>query len=195
MAFWRVNALRYNRRVRGGLLTVHAAHFRIIAFGAFAFHFPSKQSAVKRRLALVGAGVIADVLVVTLALTRIFPAAYDEAALVVSAEHFDAMVQPVTVEIHRSATCDCCGEHCDYLATAGFRVVEIMHDAADMSEVKRDFGVPRSLWSCYTSVVDGCAVEGHVPVDVIKRLLADRPKLSGVALSGMPAGSPEMTGK
>jgi len=151
---------------------------------------------VQRRMALVGAGVATGLLVGTIAIisTSSAPTSHDAATLLVAVEHFDATAQPITVELHRSATCDCCGGHRDYLTTAGFRVVEIIHDAADMSEVKRDLGVPRGLWSCHTNVVDGYAVEGHVPVDVIKTLLVDRPEFSGVALPGMPAGSPGMTG-
>ncbi len=98
------------------------------------------------------------------------------------------------VELHRSATCSCCGEHGQHLVDAGFDVVERVHATAEMADVKRALGVPESLWSCHTSVVGGYAIEGHVPADVIARLLVDRPDVDGIALPGMPAGSPGMGG-
>lgn len=60
--------------------------------------------------------------------------------------------------------------------------------------MKEKFGVPRELSSCHTAVVDGYAVEGHVPADVIEQLLTERPEVAGIAVAGMPAGSPGMPG-
>lgn len=100
-----------------------------------------------------------------------------------------------TVELHRSATCSCCGDHRDYLIAAGFEVVDRVHESAELADVKRNLGVPDMLWSCHTSVIDGYAVEGHVPVDVIVELLMERPEIDGIALPGMPSGSPGMGGR
>lgn len=100
----------------------------------------------------------------------------------------------MTVVMHRSSTCECCGEHRDYLEQAGFIVTEKIYDAAQVSDVKRDWGIPRDLWSCHTTIVDGYAIEGHVPVDVIKALIVEQPKAAGVALPAMPSGSPGMSG-
>jgi hypothetical protein len=65
-------------------------------------------------------------------------------------------------------------------------------DAPDLGAVKRQHGVPRDLASCHTALVDGYVVEGHVPADLIDRLLRERPKVVGLAVPGMPAGSPGM---
>ena len=78
----------------------------------------------------------------------------------------------------------------DHLREKGFTV-----DARDMGNVaaiKRKHGVPTALESCHTALVDGYVVEGHVPADVIDQLLRERPKVAGIAVPGMPAGSPGM---
>jgi hypothetical protein len=66
------------------------------------------------------------------------------------------------------------------------------HDTSDLAGVRGRYGVPQKLASCHTALVDGYVVEGHVPADVIQRLLKERPTLVGVAVPGMPAGSPGM---
>ena len=68
------------------------------------------------------------------------------------------------------------------------------HDVRQMAEVKAEQGVPYALQSCHTAVIDGYVVEGHVPADVTQRLLFERPDVAGIAVPGMPAGSPGMEG-
>ena len=67
-------------------------------------------------------------------------------------------------------------------------------DVPDMRSVKRQAGVPRAVSSCHTAMVEGYIVEGHVPADDVKRLLAERPDVRGIAVPGMPIGSPGMEG-
>ena len=67
-----------------------------------------------------------------------------------------------------------------------------IEDHSDLAPIKRQMGVPRSLESCHTAVVDGYVVEGHVPADLIDRLLRERPAVVGLAVPGMPVGSPGM---
>ncbi len=69
--------------------------------------------------------------------------------------------------------------------------VEERHDA-DLGAVKRQHGVPAALHSCHTALVEGYVVEGHVPADLIDRLLRERPAVAGLAVPGMPVGSPGM---
>lgn len=78
----------------------------------------------------------------------------------------------------------------DHLRENGFEVKA--EDLPDLRPVRTRYGVPRSLQSCHTGVVDGYVVEGHVPADAIKRLLAERPAVAGLAVPGMPIGSPGM---
>ena len=67
-----------------------------------------------------------------------------------------------------------------------------VHETADVSPVKTKAGVPASLHSCHTALVGGYVIEGHVPADVIRRLLREKPKIAGLAVPGMPMGSPGM---
>jgi len=92
--------------------------------------------------------------------------------------------------VHRDATCGCCGKWAERLQTAGFEVKIV--DEPDMKAVKRRLGVPAELASCHTAEIDGYVVEGHTPVAAIERLLKERPQAIGVAVPGMPAGSPGM---
>ena len=64
----------------------------------------------------------------------------------------------------------------------------------DPSEYARRYGVPDALGSCHTAVIEGYVIEGHVPAQDVKRLLAERPKARGLAVPGMPMGSPGMEG-
>lgn len=65
-------------------------------------------------------------------------------------------------------------------------------DVEDLAPIKRKLGVPRALQSCHTAVVEGYVIEGHVPADLIDRLLRERPSVAGLAVPGMPVGSPGM---
>lgn len=92
--------------------------------------------------------------------------------------------------MHKSATCGCCSKWAARMREAGFTVEEVIE--ADMAAVKSRLGVPKAMQSCHTARIDGYVVEGHVPADAIRRILADRPGFVGVAAPGMPAGSPGM---
>lgn len=96
------------------------------------------------------------------------------------------------ITVYKTPTCGCCSDWVDHLRAEGFRVTT--HDLASLTEIKHEHGVPDELASCHTAVVDGYAVEGHVPADVIRRLLAERPEVTGIAVPGMPMGSPGMEG-
>jgi hypothetical protein len=78
----------------------------------------------------------------------------------------------------------------DHLREKGFTVDA--RDVADLTAVKRKHGVPAALESCHTGLIDGYVIEGHVPADVIDQLLRERPKIAGLAVPGMPLGSPGM---
>ena len=98
----------------------------------------------------------------------------------------------VVVEVYKSPSCACCHEWEAYLRGLGYEIRSLPTD--DMVAVKARFGLPQDAWSCHTAVIDGYAVEGHVPVEAIADLLATRPAIDGIALPGMPAGSPGMPG-
>jgi hypothetical protein len=92
----------------------------------------------------------------------------------------------------KSPTCGCCGGHETYLRAGGMDVrVEVSDDVAG---VKERLGIPAEMRSCHTSLSGGYFVEGHVPLAAIERLLRERPEIDGIALPGMPPGSPGMGG-
>jgi len=92
--------------------------------------------------------------------------------------------------VTKDPTCGCCTGWADHMRAAGFpvEVIETPH----INRVKVRLGVPGDLASCHTAEVGGYVVEGHVPADVVKRLLAERPRAKGLAVPGMPMGSPGM---
>ncbi len=94
------------------------------------------------------------------------------------------------IVVYKSATCGCCKKWVEHVEAAGFRVT--VHDTSALAGVMDRYGVPRKLTACHTALVDGYVVEGHVPADVIQRLLKERPAIAGVAVPGMPSGSPGM---
>lgn len=96
---------------------------------------------------------------------------------------------PVAI-VHKTASCGCCGIWADHLKAAGFQVD--VRNTDDMNPIKLRLGVPVGKASCHTAEIGGYVVEGHIPADDIKRLLAERPQARGLVLPGMPAGSPGM---
>lgn len=94
------------------------------------------------------------------------------------------------VLVHLSPTCGCCAKWVDHLRAAGFDVE--LHHMKEVDTVKKEHNVPETLWSCHTALANGYAIEGHVPVAAIQRLLRERPSVAGLAVAGMPMGSPGM---
>lgn len=98
----------------------------------------------------------------------------------------------IVAQVHRSATCGCCGEYERYLQENGFRVETVIRE--DLAVLKQALGIPQDMGSCHTTLIDGYFVEGHAPAEVITRLLQERPDVDGISLPGMPAGAPGMEG-
>ncbi len=94
------------------------------------------------------------------------------------------------VVVSKNPNCGCCGRWVEHMREAGFPVE--VHDLDNMSPVKERVGVPPGKGSCHTAEVAGYFIEGHVPAEDVKRLLAERPDAKGLVLPGMPAGSPGM---
>lgn len=98
------------------------------------------------------------------------------------------------VQQYKDAGCTCCERYASYLSdNVEGSVATTVPD--DMAALKEELGVPGQYWSCHTTVVEGYAVEGHVPAAVIGRLLAEAPAVDGIALPDMPVGSPGMGGE
>jgi hypothetical protein len=96
------------------------------------------------------------------------------------------------MNVFKDPNCRCCGAWVEYLRANGFSVT--VAEASDLREVKARVGVPKELSTCHTGLISGYVVEGHVPVHAIRRLLAERPAAIGLAVPGMPIGSPGMEG-
>lgn len=102
------------------------------------------------------------------------------------------LAQPrgTVVEVYKTSTCGCCSKWVEHLQADGFTVQTT--NLQDLTETKRTHGVPQRLQSCHTGIVDGYVLEGHVPAADVRRLLKERPGVAGVAVPGMPTGSPGM---
>lgn len=103
-----------------------------------------------------------------------------------------AATPPSVVTVYKSPSCGCCSAWVEHMKEAGFQVA--VKDLPDVSPIKAESGVPGKLQSCHTAIVDGYVLEGHVPADLVKKLLKERPKVAGLAVPGMPMGSPGMEG-
>ena len=112
-------------------------------------------------------------------------------ALFLSA-HLPALAQSPPAIMYVNPQCSCCQGHAKYLRQNGFNIT--LKETHDMSLIRRQHGIPAKFEGCHIMIIDGYVVEGHVPASAIKKLLAERPKIKGISLPGMPEGSPGMTG-
>jgi hypothetical protein len=101
-----------------------------------------------------------------------------------------AILQGPTLTARRNPGCGCCVKWVDHLKAMNFTVV--MTEDAQLPAYKASLGVPADLYSCHTGIVQGYAIEGHVPGDVILRMLDEKPAIAGLGVGGMPPGSPGM---
>jgi hypothetical protein len=99
---------------------------------------------------------------------------------------------PPTVTVYKSASCGCCNSWVEHLRSAGFAVTAYNTD--DLGSVMTSMGVPAQLGSCHTARVGDYVIEGHVPADLIRKLLTEHPAILGLAVPGMVTGSPGMEG-
>lgn len=96
------------------------------------------------------------------------------------------------VHVMKSPTCGCCSDWVDYMREEGFRVETEDMGSQELVAAKNEHGVPRDLFACHTATVEGYVVEGHVPAREVRRLLEEKPDVTGIAVPEMPAGSPGM---
>jgi hypothetical protein len=98
--------------------------------------------------------------------------------------------QPSVIDVYKTPTCGCCSKWVEHLRANGFSVRTT--DMESTAPVQARHGVPTEVRSCHTAIVNGYVVEGHVPAAEVKRLLKERPRVAGIAVAGMPTGSPGM---
>ncbi len=97
------------------------------------------------------------------------------------------------IKIYKSSSCGCCSIYANYFQRKGNSGVEIIN-ADNLELIKRNYSIPREFESCHTTIVGDYFVEGHVPLEAVEKLIAEKPDIDGIALPGMPMGSPGMTG-
>lgn len=101
--------------------------------------------------------------------------------------------EPRNATLFKDPQCSCCEGYADYLRANGFDVKVV--NTHDLAPINEQHGVPTELQGCHVTMIDGYVVVGHVPVKIIKRLLSEKPAITGITLPGMPNGSPGMYGK
>lgn len=101
-----------------------------------------------------------------------------------------AMAQSPHLTVHKDPNCGCCGAWVEHLRANGFEVS--VTETAQLNRIKARLRVPNALASCHTAEIEGFVIEGHVPAGSVRKLLALRPNIRGLAVPGMPVGSPGM---
>jgi hypothetical protein len=96
------------------------------------------------------------------------------------------------VTVYKDPNCGCCAKWVDHMKASGFKVKAV--DTSDVQSVKQKYNIGSELQSCHTAIIGDYAIEGHVPADVIVKLLKEKPSVAGLAVPGMPMGSPGMEG-
>jgi hypothetical protein len=116
------------------------------------------------------------------------------AAYAVQAQRGGSAQAPRTMvmEVYKTPTCGCCSLWVDHMRAAGFDVTAKDVTQAELDRVKAAHGVPPEMHSCHTGLIDGYAIEGHIPAREVRRFLKERPDVAGLAVPGMPLGSPGM---
>jgi hypothetical protein len=114
------------------------------------------------------------------------------AALLAALLSTQAFAAPTIVTLYKNLQCTCCEAYAKFLEEQGFKVE--VKPVPDLHSIDQKAGVPEALEGCHTSFIDGYVVIGHVPVGAIRKLLAERPKIVGISIPGMPANLPGMPG-
>ncbi len=153
-------------------------------------HGPARATVGRFRFPLLLVGLLAIVILLAAACGS---EGGDEPATMPGAPPEEQGAQASTlVTVYRSPTCGCCQEYERYLEAEGFNVESIKTE--DHTEIKDRLDIPPDMRSCHTAMIEEYFIEGHVPVEAIRKLLEERPLIDGIALPGMPSGSPGMGG-
>jgi len=97
------------------------------------------------------------------------------------------------ITMYKSSSCGCCEVYSNYFKSKGNNNMEIIN-TNDLSQIKKDLGIPTDLQSCHVTVMGDYFIEGHIPLEAIEKLLSEKPDIAGIAMPGMPSGSPGMPG-
>jgi hypothetical protein len=97
------------------------------------------------------------------------------------------------VTLYKNPQCGCCEGYADYLRHNGFKVTAVSTN--DLTVMGQKYGIPDGLEPCHISLIGGYVVGGHIPVEIVNRLLSEKPHITGITLPGMPEGTPGMPGQ
>lgn len=103
-----------------------------------------------------------------------------------------ALADVIPAVLYKNPQCSCCEGYAAYLEQNGFKVE--LKPTNDLAQISQNAGVPENLEGCHTMFVEGYAIDGLVPIDIIQKLLKERPAIAGITLPGMPTGAPGMPG-
>ena len=98
------------------------------------------------------------------------------------------------IVVYKTANCGCCLNYINYMARQGLEVETKNVSEDDIARIKDEYEIPHDMWSCHTSLVGRYIVEGHIPLEAIEKLVSENPDIRGIAMPGMPSGSPGMPG-
>jgi len=104
-----------------------------------------------------------------------------------------AMAETIHATLYKNPQCSCCEGYVAYLRRNGFEVD--VKPTNDLAQISQKAGVPEQMQGCHTMFVDGYVVDGHVPINIVRKLLSEKPPVAGITLPGMPLGSPGMGGE
>ena len=104
-----------------------------------------------------------------------------------------AFAATIDAVMYKNPSCSCCETYAAYLEQNGFKVE--LKPTNDLARISASLGVPENLQGCHSVVIGNYVVDGFVPVDLVKKMLAERPAITGISLPGMPMGSPGMGGE
>ena len=110
------------------------------------------------------------------------------------ATSFENVNNAEKIDIYKSLTCGCCNVYSSYVDGKVSTKVNTV-DIRDSNKIKEQYGIPYELKSCHTTIVGNYFVEGHIPLEAIEKLLKEQPDIRGIAMPGMPEGSPGMPGQ
>lgn len=100
---------------------------------------------------------------------------------------------PHSIMLYKTPQCGCCTIYTNYLQGKTSSKVPVTN-LQSIDSIHQKYNIPASMWSCHATVIDGYVVEGHIPVEAINKLLSEKPDITGIAMPGMPSGSPGMPG-
>jgi len=95
--------------------------------------------------------------------------------------------------IYKSGSCGCCAVYSNYFKGKGNSQVKVAN-LENLNSLKKQYGIPLAMESCHTTIIGDYFIEGHIPLEAIEKLLNEKPNIKGIAMPGMPSGSPGMTG-